>query len=77
MEAGLKAEVEPLSRWEGKDACILLAKAVEESGRVMNARRTRAAGGEARLYSYTRDEVDDDVDGDDNGDSGIGGFLVA
>ncbi|KAL5476512.1 hypothetical protein ACEPAI_3369 [Sanghuangporus weigelae] len=70
MEAGLKAEIEPLTKWEGKSACILLAKAVEEAGRIMAARRLRGAGGEARLYSYVRDE-DEEVDNDADNDSDL------
>ncbi|KAL5519333.1 hypothetical protein ACEPAH_1016 [Sanghuangporus vaninii] len=70
MEAGLKAEIEPLTKWEGKNACILLAKAVEEAGRILAARRLRGASGEARLYSYVRDE-DEEVDNDADNDSDL------
>ncbi|KAL5519334.1 hypothetical protein ACEPAH_1017 [Sanghuangporus vaninii] len=62
MDEGLKKEIEPLTKWDGDNACLLLARAVEEAGGVMSSRRSRAAGGEARLYNFVRDEADDDDD---------------
>ncbi|KAL5494878.1 hypothetical protein ACEPAI_340 [Sanghuangporus weigelae] len=62
MDEGLKKEIEPLTKWDGDNACLLLARAVEEAGGVMASRRSRAAGGEARLYNFVRDEADDDDD---------------
>ena len=67
MDKGLKKEIDPSTKWEGDNACVLLAKAVEEAGGLMASRRTRGAGGEARLFSFVRDEADDD---DDSGTSG-------
>ena len=69
MSAALERHIRPLMAWEGPSALLNLAKAVENAGGLMGSRLSRAAGSDARLYGYSRDERDDfEVDEDSNDD---------
>ncbi|EJD03544.1 uncharacterized protein FOMMEDRAFT_154620 [Fomitiporia mediterranea MF3/22] len=59
METGLKKEIEALTKWDADNACLLLAKAVQEAGGIMGSRRSRGAGADARLHNYVPDEDED------------------
>ncbi|THH11616.1 hypothetical protein EW145_g546 [Phellinidium pouzarii] len=71
LEAGLKKEIGGLITWEGPNARIRLAKAVENAGGIIGSRLSRLAGSEARLYGYVRDEQEDDGDGEEDTVSGL------
>jgi RNA-dependent RNA polymerase len=68
FEAGLKAEYEALTSWEGEGAIIKLWDTVCSSGSVLYARLRREAVGASRAYGFgqahnddnTRDNFDED-----------------
>lgn len=67
FEAGLKAEYDALTTWEGENAMIKLWDTICSSGRVLYARLRREAAGASRAYGFGEDHDDDDaVDGIDN-----------
>lgn len=59
LRAGLEERVAGLTTWEGHDAMQQLWVNVSRCGGVMNARRAREAGGEARAKGYGEREAED------------------
>jgi hypothetical protein len=56
LEEGLKNEIEPLTQWDGKDALVHLAKAVENAGGMVGSRMGRCATLSARARGFIRDD---------------------
>lgn len=68
MAAALNKHICPLTIWEGPFALPNLAKAVENAGGLMGTRLVRAAGSDARLYGYAKDEREESDSDADNTD---------
>lgn len=60
LEAGLKAEIQPLTNWECKDVSVHLAKAVQEAGSLLRMRVARCTALSARARGFIRDDNQDD-----------------
>lgn len=73
LEAGLSAEIDPLTDWKSPHTGARLAKAIENAGGLMGARLARLAGAEARVYNYIRDEdkYNDLDENDGDGDKAL------
>jgi RNA-dependent RNA polymerase len=67
LRSGLEERVAGLTTWEGHGAMLQLWVNVARCGGVMNARRAREAGGEARAKGYGEREGEDvEVDDEDD-----------
>ena len=62
LNDGLKSILDGFANWTGPKASICLAKAVADSGKIMGKRLGKAAGVDARLRGFIRDENPNEED---------------